>query len=183
MDISTAQAPAAKSAARTAARSRESRMLGPFIETADGTHLFYKEWGAGKPILFVHSWSVNSDMWDYQMVELVDRGCRCIAYDRRGHGRSSQPGRGYDFDTLADDTRCPRDAAQLAFEPRRLRSLRPYAANPCRLRQSLHEKANYSWNQVTNEVELDQWRLNQCRTLDWPSSRPRSQRRVEPTPS
>jgi pimeloyl-ACP methyl ester carboxylesterase len=97
MDMSTAPA------SGTAIKSREARPSGPYIETADGTRLFYKDWGAGKPLLFVHSWSVNADMWDYQMVELTGRNCRCIAYDRRGHGRSSQPGDGYDFDTLADD--------------------------------------------------------------------------------
>ncbi len=75
----------------------------PFIEAADGTRLFYRDWGRGKPVLFVHSWAINSDMWQYQMVELAGRSCRCIAYDRRGHGRSDDPGQGYDFDTLADD--------------------------------------------------------------------------------
>lgn len=76
---------------------------GPFIETRDGTKLFYKSWGTGKPVLFVHSWSVDSCLWQYQMADLSSRGFRCIAYDRRGHGRSSDPGHGYDYDTLADD--------------------------------------------------------------------------------
>ena len=74
-----------------------------FIETRDGTRLFYRDWGTGKPILFVHAWALPSDMWGYQMAPLSERGLRCIAYDRRGHGRSEDPGRGYDFDTLADD--------------------------------------------------------------------------------
>jgi pimeloyl-ACP methyl ester carboxylesterase len=99
MDMSIAPA----SAARSNTKNRQARLSGPFIETTDGTRLFYKDWGSGKPVLFVHSWAVNADMWDYQMIHLVDRGCRCIGYDRRGHGRSSQPGNGYDFDTLADD--------------------------------------------------------------------------------
>jgi len=79
------------------------RADGPFIETRDGTRLFHLDWGTGKPVVFLHAWGLNADLWEYQMVELVDRGLRCIAFDRRGHGRSSDPGRGYDFDTLADD--------------------------------------------------------------------------------
>ncbi|HZS08145.1 MAG TPA: alpha/beta hydrolase [Blastocatellia bacterium] len=75
----------------------------PFIVTRDHTSLFYKDWGTGKPVVFVHSWALNSDMWQYQMIHLAGQGLRCIAYDSRGHGRSSDPGRGYDYDTLADD--------------------------------------------------------------------------------
>ncbi|PIG91211.1 alpha/beta hydrolase [Gloeocapsopsis sp. IPPAS B-1203] len=69
----------------------------------DGTRLFYKDWGTGKPVIFIHGWALNADIWEYQMTELVNRNLRCIAYDRRGCGRSSQPGGGYDFDRLADD--------------------------------------------------------------------------------
>jgi hypothetical protein len=75
----------------------------PFLETRDRETLFYKGWGAGKPVVFVHSWALNSDMWQYQMIHLSGKGLRCIAYDKRGHGRSSQPGHGYDYDTRADD--------------------------------------------------------------------------------
>ena len=67
---------------------------GPFIETGDGAFLFCKEWGTGKPVLFLHSWAVHSDLWQYQMIDLSNQGIRCIAYDMRGHGRSSDPGRG-----------------------------------------------------------------------------------------
>jgi len=74
-----------------------------FIESGDGSRLFYKDWGTGKPVVFLAGWSVGSDMWEYQLVPLAQQGLRCIAYDRRGHGRSDQPARGYDFDTLADD--------------------------------------------------------------------------------
>jgi non-heme chloroperoxidase len=74
-----------------------------FIEAADGTSLYHKEWGSGRPVLFLHSWGLHSDLWQYQMIYLADRGIRCIAYDRRGHGRSSDPGHGYEIDTLADD--------------------------------------------------------------------------------
>lgn len=73
------------------------------VVTADGTALFVRDWGQGAPVLFVHSWALHSAMWDYQIAPLLDLGCRCIAYDRRGHGRSDEPGAGYDFDTLADD--------------------------------------------------------------------------------
>ncbi|HMB27475.1 MAG TPA: alpha/beta hydrolase [Blastocatellia bacterium] len=75
----------------------------PFIVTSDGANLFYKDWGNGKPVVFVHGWALNSDMWQYQMIHLADQGLRCVAYDSRGHGRSSDHGRGYDYDTLAGD--------------------------------------------------------------------------------
>ncbi len=74
-----------------------------FIHRKDGTALFYKDWGTGTPVVFVNSAGLHCDMWAYQMVPLTARGMRCVAFDRRGHGRSSDPGRGYDFDTLADD--------------------------------------------------------------------------------
>jgi non-heme chloroperoxidase len=75
----------------------------PHLNAADGTALFFRDWGSGDPVVFVHGWRLNSDMWEYQLPALVDRGLRCVAYDRRGCGRSDQPGAGYDFDTLADD--------------------------------------------------------------------------------
>src|SRR5215470_14856178 len=73
---------------------RAATSVAPFVETPDGTRLFVKEWGAGEPVVFVHSWAVNSDLWQYQMLFLTSRGMRCIAFDQRGHGRSSDPGRG-----------------------------------------------------------------------------------------
>jgi non-heme chloroperoxidase len=76
----------------------------PFITAKDGTQLFWREWGQGKPILFLNSLGCNSQMWDYQIVAFAERGFRCIGFDRRGHGRSDQPADGYDFDTFADDT-------------------------------------------------------------------------------
>lgn len=88
-------------AAKSAGREAPARA--PFIATADGTSLFYKDWGAGKPVVFVHGWAVNSDSWQYQMIHLAGQGVRCVAYDKRSHGRSADPGKGYDFDTLADD--------------------------------------------------------------------------------
>jgi pimeloyl-ACP methyl ester carboxylesterase len=73
------------------------------LETSDGTKLFYCDWGTGSPVVFLHGWGLGSGMWEYQMPWLADRGLRCIALDARGCGRSDDPGRGYDFDTLADD--------------------------------------------------------------------------------
>lgn len=75
----------------------------PFITTRDATQIHYNDWGRGQPVVFVHGWVLGGDMWEYQMTHLVERGLRCIAHDRRGCGRSSQPGRGYDFDTFGDD--------------------------------------------------------------------------------
>jgi pimeloyl-ACP methyl ester carboxylesterase len=75
----------------------------PFIRANDGTNLFYQDWGNGKPILFVAPWALNSGWWEYQIPYLSSQGFRCIAYDRRGHGRSDHPAYGYDFNTLSDD--------------------------------------------------------------------------------
>jgi pimeloyl-ACP methyl ester carboxylesterase len=74
-----------------------------FIERRDGTALFYRDWGTGRPVLFVHGAGIDSDLWMNQMASFVNAGFRCIAFDRRGHGRSSDPGGGTDGDTLADD--------------------------------------------------------------------------------
>jgi pimeloyl-ACP methyl ester carboxylesterase len=73
------------------------------IRTRDGVELFHREWGSGRPVLFVHAWALSSAMWSYQIADLGQRGLRCIAFDRRGHGRSDVPNGGYDLDTLADD--------------------------------------------------------------------------------
>ena len=75
----------------------------PFIATKDGAHVYWHEWGAGAPILFLNSLGCGHGMWDYQMAAFADEGFRCIGFDRRGHGRSDQPANGYDFDTFADD--------------------------------------------------------------------------------
>ena len=73
------------------------------LKTADGTEIFYKDWGSGQPIVFSHGWPLNSDAFEDQMLFLAPQGYRCIAHDRRGHGRSSQPWNGNDMDTYADD--------------------------------------------------------------------------------
>jgi non-heme chloroperoxidase len=73
------------------------------ITTQDGTRIFYKEWGSGQPVVFSHGWPLSADAWEDQMLFLAARGYRCIAHDRRGHGRSDQPWNGNDMDTYADD--------------------------------------------------------------------------------
>src|SRR3954467_13126753 len=75
----------------------------PYIKTRDGTDLYVKDWGAGRPVVLLHGWPLNADSWDDQALGLAEAGHRVIAYDRRGFGRSGQPFGGYDYDTLADD--------------------------------------------------------------------------------
>jgi pimeloyl-ACP methyl ester carboxylesterase len=74
-----------------------------FLTTDNGTTLFYKDWGKGRPVVFLHAWAMSSAFWEYTMLSFLSHGIRCIAYDRRGHGRSDDPGHGYDFETLTDD--------------------------------------------------------------------------------
>jgi non-heme chloroperoxidase len=73
------------------------------ITTKDGTQIYYKDWGTGQPVVFSHGWPLSADSWEAQMVFLASNGYRCIAHDRRGHGRSSQPWSGNEMDTYADD--------------------------------------------------------------------------------
>ena len=75
----------------------------PFIKVEDGTEIFYKDWGAGQPIVFHHGWPLSADDWDAQMLFFLKEGFRVIAHDRRGHGRSSQTDLGHDMDTYAAD--------------------------------------------------------------------------------
>ena len=75
----------------------------PTITTKDGTQIYYKDWGTGQPVVFSHGWPLSADAWEDQMIFLADRGYRCIAHDRRGHGRSDQPWQGNEMNTYADD--------------------------------------------------------------------------------
>jgi non-heme chloroperoxidase len=73
------------------------------ITTKDGTEIYYKDWGSGEAVVFCHGWPLTADSWEAQMFFLASKGYRCIAHDRRGHGRSSQPSEGNEMDTYADD--------------------------------------------------------------------------------
>ncbi|BDC49782.1 arylesterase [Bryobacterales bacterium F-183] len=75
----------------------------PFQKTSDGSKLYYRDWGAGAPIVLIHGWPLSGDMWDRQAEYLASHGCRVITYDRRGFGRSDQSWSGYDYDTFAAD--------------------------------------------------------------------------------
>jgi non-heme chloroperoxidase len=75
----------------------------PFVQTDHEVCLFFRDWSEGEPVVFCAAWALSSIAWQYQMISVVGSGRRAVAYDRRGHGRSDDPGRGYDYDTLADD--------------------------------------------------------------------------------
>ena len=85
----------------------------PTLNIKDGTQIYYKDWGSGQPVVFSHGWPLSADAWEDQMIFLADRGYRCIAHDRRGHGRSSQPWNGNDMDTYADDLAALTEALDL----------------------------------------------------------------------
>ena len=74
-----------------------------YLTTNDGTRLYYRDYGTGKPIVFVHAWAMTSGFWDYVIPHFVQQGYRAISFDRRGHGKSDDPGRGYDYATFTDD--------------------------------------------------------------------------------
>lgn len=91
----------AANAAGAAAGPRVRDVRAETVQTPDGT-LHVRDWGVGRPVVFLSAWSFPADAWQYQMIPM-QQAFRCVTYDRRGHGRSSDPGRGYDYDTLADD--------------------------------------------------------------------------------
>ena len=101
---SAADPPAApRPAARRHSTSHPERRTMSTFTTKDGTQIYYKDWGSGPVVSFSHGWPLSSDAWESQMFHLASNGFRCIAHDRRGHGRSSQPWQGNDMDTYADD--------------------------------------------------------------------------------
>jgi non-heme chloroperoxidase len=85
----------------------------PVIRAKDGTVLVHRDWGQGRTIVFLSAWSFSADAWQYQMSPLSQQGFRCVTFDRRGHGRTADPGRGYDYDTLADDVHAVMEALDL----------------------------------------------------------------------
>ena len=91
------------------------------ITTPDNTRLYFKDWGAGPPVILIHGWPLSADSWDDQALAIAEAGHRVIAYDRRGFGRSSQPWSGYDYNTLSDDlaevTRIPRESIRVIYNP------------------------------------------------------------------
>jgi non-heme chloroperoxidase len=99
-------------AAASPRRDPERRPMNT-ITTPDGTQIYFKDWGKGRPVVFSHGWPLTADAWEDQMVFLGERGYRAIAHDRRGHGRSSQPWNGNDMDTYADDLAALVDALDL----------------------------------------------------------------------
>ena len=75
----------------------------PHLSTKDGTNLYYKDWGTGRPVVMIHGWPLSADSWDDHAMPIAEEGYRVIAYDRRGFGRSEQPFNGYDYNTLSED--------------------------------------------------------------------------------
>lgn len=94
---------AAEAKSGTSAASGTVKLTASTLTTRDGTVLYYKDWGTGPVVVFSHGYPLSSDAWEDQMLFLSQRGYRVVAHDRRGFGRSSQPGHGYDYDTFADD--------------------------------------------------------------------------------
>ncbi len=101
-----------KSTAASSGR-RSGTITGNILTTADGTEIYFKDWGTGQPVVFSHGWPLSADAWEDQMIFLANRGFRCIAHDRRGHGRSSQPWNGNDLDTYGDDLAALTEALDL----------------------------------------------------------------------
>ncbi|MGF6818140.1 non-heme chloroperoxidase [Paraburkholderia atlantica] len=85
------------------ASKADHRHFSSYISSKDGTQLYYKDWGTGRPVVFCHGWPLSSDSWESQMMLVASHGFRAVAHDRRGHGRSSQPWNGNEMDTYADD--------------------------------------------------------------------------------
>ncbi|KAI3601557.1 Non-heme chloroperoxidase (plasmid) [Cupriavidus necator H850] len=96
-------AAAAPSAEKANTAKASGKASGGYITAKDGTQLYFKDWGAGRPAVFSHGWPLSSDSWESQMMLVASEGYRAVAHDRRGHGRSSQPWNGNEMNTYADD--------------------------------------------------------------------------------
>ncbi|WP_454735645.1 alpha/beta fold hydrolase [Cupriavidus necator] len=94
---------AAQSAKKVSTSKASGKASGSYITTKDGTQLYFKDWGDGRPVVFSHGWPLSSDSWEAQMILVASQGYRAVAHDRRGHGRSSQPWHGNEMNTYADD--------------------------------------------------------------------------------
>src|SRR3954466_15652898 len=95
--------PGTADATHSEALTSRSQQSGNYIAAKDGVQLYYKDWGAGRPVVFCHGWPLNSDSWESQMMLVASHGFRAVAHDRWGHGRSGQPWNGNEMDTYADD--------------------------------------------------------------------------------
>ncbi len=94
---------AALSFAASAAPAKPSGNAGGYLKVTDGTELFVRDWGQGRPVVLTHAWPMSADCWDQIALHLIDAGFRVVSYDRRGFGRSSQPYSGYHYDQFSDD--------------------------------------------------------------------------------
>jgi non-heme chloroperoxidase len=101
--VGAAAALLAQPASSAADAPRTTRNFNGWLKVADGTELFVRDWGAGRPVIFTHAWPMSADCWDQIGLELLDAGYRVISYDRRGFGRSTQPASGYSYDQFSDD--------------------------------------------------------------------------------
>jgi non-heme chloroperoxidase len=105
--------PCSLSATGAKSADQKGRRRTGVVSANDGAQIFYKDWGSGPPVVLSHGWPLNADSWDDQMIFLASRGVRCIAFDRRGHGRSSQSWTGNDYDTFAEDLKALMDQLDL----------------------------------------------------------------------